>query len=391
MKITEISTIPLRIPQSSYEDGLDKTGGKNAPSKYYEGEPFYVHRKGPSYKDYVLVKIHTDEDIIGFGEAPTDGYETLESIKMMIDRYKAPSLIGKDPFDIERINDVISMRTDRMPLRHVTSAINYALYDIMGKALKVPLYTLLGGMYKNKVLASIEVPRGTPEEMAVHSLEYYKLGIRGIKAKIGSNAERDAKCLKAIRDALGDKISLRADANEGYTIQEAVTLCRLAEKYDTGLEILEQPVTNSDLDGMGRVARAVNIPIEADESAFSLYRVYEILKKEACDIINTKCSKAGGISGVKKWAAVAESAKKPIVIGTEYGLGTMVAVKTHLGAAIRNADPVVEYTEIMLHDLLLKEPLKLEDGYIKVPTKPGIGVELDEKKIEKYTFPIFPK
>ena len=395
MKITEIETIPLSIPQSLYEDGLDKVSGKNAPSKYYEGEPTARkkkrNQKGALMMDYVLVKIHTDENIIGIGEAPTDSYETLETIKLMIDRQMTPNLKGLDPFDIEKNNDIISQRTDRMALRHATSAINYALYDIVGKALKVPLYTLLGGLYKNKVLASIEVPRGTPEEMAAHSLEYYKLGIRGIKAKVGSNPERDAKSLKAIREALGDKISLRADANESYTIEGAIRMCRLAEKYDTGLEILEQPVTNSDLEGMARVSRAVDIPIEADESAYSLYQVYQILKIGACDIINTKCSKAGGISGVRKWAAVAEAARKPIVIGTEYGLVPMVAVKVHLGCTIKNADPVVEFTEIMLHDLLLKSPLKLEDGYIKVPTKPGIGWELDEEKISEFTVRDFPK
>ena len=395
MKITEIETIPLSIPLSTFADGIDKVSGKDAPRKYYEGEPLIRKKKknaeGNLLMDYVLLKIHTDEDVVGFGEAPTDSYETIESIKFMIDRYMAPNLIGLNPFDIERNNDIISWRTDRMALRHATSAINYALYDLMGKALNVPIFTLLGGLYKDRVLASIEVPRGAPEEMAAHSLEYYKLGIRGIKAKIGSSPERDAQSLQAIREALGDKISLRADANEGYTIHEAIRLCRLAEKYDTGLELLEQPVTNSDLDGMARVARAVDIPIEADESAYSLYQVYQILKKDACDIINTKCSKAGGISGVKKWATVAESARKPIVIGTEYGLGLMVASKVHLGAAIKNADPVVEFTEIMIHDLLLKKPLKLEDGYIKVPNKPGIGWELDENKIEQYTVKDFPK
>lgn len=395
MKITEIETIPLSIPLSFYEDGFDKVSGKDAPSKYYEGEPF-VRKKKRNEKealmmDYVVVKIYTDEGIMGMGEAPTDSYETLETVKFMIDRQMTPNLIGLDPFDIERNNDIISWRIDRMALRHATSAINYALYDLAGKALKVPLYTLLGGLYKNKVLASIEVPRGTPEEMAAHSLEYYKLGIRGIKAKVGSDPERDAKSLKAIREALGENISLRADANEGYTIEEAIRLCRLAEKYDTGLELLEQPVTNSDLDGMARVARAVDTPIEADESAYSLYQVYQILKREACDIINTKCSKAGGISGVKKWAAVAESARKPIVIGTEYGLGIMVAAKVHLGCTIKNADPVVEFTEIMIHDPLLKSPIMLEDGYIKVPTRPGIGWELDEKKIREYTVRDFPK
>ena len=145
------------------------------------------------------------------------------------------------------------------------------------------------------------------------------------------------------------------------------------------------------MEGAERITRAVNIPVEADEAADSLYEVYRLLKSDSCDLINTKCSKAGGISGVKKWAAVAEAARKTIVIGTEYGLGGIVASKVHLGCAIKNADPVVEFTEIMLHDLLMKKPLELKDGYIEVPTGPGIGWEFDPKKIEKYTVQDFPK
>jgi L-alanine-DL-glutamate epimerase-like enolase superfamily enzyme len=265
------------------------------------------------------------------------------------------------------------------------------LYDILGKALNVPLYTLLGGLYRTRVLASIEVPKGTPEEMAAHSLEYYNQGIRGIKAKVGSDPDRDAKALKAIREACGEGISLRADANRNYTIQEAIRLCKLAREYDVGLELLEQPITNSDWEGVRRIISAVDIPIEADEAANSLQQVYQLLKNETCDIINTKCSKAGGISGVKKWAAVAEAANKTIVIGTEWGLGSIVASKVHLGCAIKNADPIVECTEIMLHDLLIKEPLVLKDGYIDVPTGPGIGWEFDPEKIEKYTVHDFPE
>jgi len=257
--------------------------------------------------------------------------------------------------------------------------------------LNLPISTLLGGLYRTKVLAGIEVPKGTPEEMAAHSLEYYKQGIRGIKAKVGSDPDRDARSLKAIREALGDKISLRADANQGYTIQEAIRLCKLAKEYDVGLELLEQPVASTDFDGTGRVARISEIPIEMDESADSLYQVFQILKNDTCDLINTKCSKAGGISGVKKWAAVAESARKSIVIGTEYGLGSIVAAKVILGCSIKNADPVVEFTEIMLHDILLKKPLELKDGYIDVPTGPGIGWEFDDQKIDKYTVRDFPR
>ena len=396
MKITKIETIPLRLPVPPFADGVDKTGGKAAPSKFYQGEPFKGKRrrneKGHLLMDYVFVKIHTDKGIIGMGEAPTDSLETIESVKFTIDRYMAPKLIGLNPFDIERNNDIVLIRNNGIVMaHHASAAINYALYDILGKALNVPLYTLLGGLYRTKVLASIEVPGGPPEEMAAHSLEYYKQGIRGIKAKVGSDPDRDAKALKAIREALGDGISLRADANRQYTIQEAIRFCQLAKEYDTGLELLEQPIHNSDWEGARRIVRAVDIPIEADEAANSLSQVYQLLMNGTCDIINTKCSKAGGISGVKKWAAVAEAASKPIVIGTEYGLGSIVASKVHLGCAIKNANPIVECTEIMLHDLLLKKPLKLKDGYIDVPTGPGIGWEFDDQKVEKYTVKDFPK
>lgn len=370
MKIDRIETIPLRLPVKPYADGL---------------------RKARTFMDYVFVKIHTDTGIVGMGEAPTDAVEKLETIKLRIDRYTAPKLIGQNPFDIERINSLIRVRqSGKWMARHATAAINYALYDIMGKALNVPLHTLLGGLYRNKVLASVEVRRGTPEEMTRHSLEYYEQGIRGIKAKVGLDPDQDARSLKAIREALGPEISLRADVNQGYTIQEAIRLCKLAEEYDVGLELLEQPTSRTDWEGANRIMQAVNIPIEADEAADSIYQVYQLLRNDACDIINTKCSKAGGISGVMKWAAVAESARKPIVIGTEYGLGNIVASKVHLGCAIQNADPVVEFTEMVLHDLLTKKPIELKDGYIDVPTGPGLGWEFDDDKIAEYTVQGFP-
>jgi L-alanine-DL-glutamate epimerase-like enolase superfamily enzyme len=370
MKIERVDTIPLRVPAGQFADGMIMTR---------------------PYLDYVFVKIHTDAGIVGMGEAPTDAVEKLETIKLRLDRYTAPKLIGQNPLEIARIHSRIRVRqSGKWMARHATAAINYALWDIMGKALNMPIHTLLGGLYRDKVLASVEVRRGTPEEMTRHSLEYYNQGFRGIKAKLGIDPDQDARSMKSIRETLGPDISIRADVNQGYTIQEAVRLCELAEEYDIGLELLEQPTSRTDWEGANRIMNAVNIPIEADEAADSLYQVYQLLRNDACDIINTKCSKAGGISGVMKWAAVAEAARKPIVIGTEYGLGNIVAAKVHLGCAIENADPVVEFTEMALHDLLLKTPLELKDGYIDVPTGPGLGVEFDEDKIAEYTVRDFP-
>jgi len=362
--------------------------GISAPPRYYEGRS--LKRRRPRNHDErlilsnVIVKIHTDEGITGIGEAACDGTEPVEVVKVMIDRYMAPRLIGENPMDWEYLIDLVSWDTSRGATRFSSSGIDLALHDLVGKVLGIPVYTLLGGCRRDKVLASIEVPRGTPEQMAEHSYEYFLQGIRGIKAKIGSDPVRDAESVKAIRERLGDGISLRADANCGYTVKEAKLFCELVQRYDVGLELLEQPVKKHDLEGLKEVKETTTLPIEVDESAYSLTMVHHILKHDAADIINTKCAKAGGIKGVREWAVAAKAADRPVVIGTEWGTGLKVAAKLHLGAAVSNALPVVEFTEIMIHELLLKEPLELQDGYLCVPTGPGLGLELDDAKVEMY-------
>jgi L-alanine-DL-glutamate epimerase-like enolase superfamily enzyme len=288
-----------------------------------------------------------------------------------------------DPFDREQILHIVT-RTGGWHNVLATSGIDLALHDLLGKAMNTSVCNLLGGRHQDKILLSTEVPRGVPEKMAEHSLEYYEQGVRGFKAKIGSDPLRDALSLKAMRDAMGDKVSIRADANQAYTPKEAITLCRLSEKYDVGLELLEQPTKKWDLDGMARITKTVDIPIEADESAFSLFDVMRIIKKGAADVINAKVAKAGGFYGVKKWAAVAESAGLVTVVGTEWGVGSQIAAKLHLGGSTKTIHPVIEFTEIMIHETLLPEPLELKDGYLDVPTCPGLGLELDPEKIEKY-------
>ena len=288
--------------------------------------------------------------------------------------------------------------------RFSSSGLDLALHDLAAKALRIPVYGLLGVCRREKVLAGIEVPRGTPEQMAEHSLEYFQQGIWGIRAKIGADPVRDAECIQAIcqfcppmiyvgtaelanRDRLGDGISLRADAHRGYALSEAKMFCKLVEASAAGLELLEQPLREHDLEGLRELRIATSLPIEVDESAYSMSTVHLILKHDAADVINTKCTKAGGIKGVKEWAAVTEAAHRRVVIGAERGTGLKVAAKLHLGAAIGNADPVVEFTEIMIHELLLKEPLPLVDRYLRVPSGPGLGLELDDDQIERYRAP----
>lgn len=394
MKITDVETIPVSLPVGKFTDGMDKVGGVNAPSKYYTPERERPgKRKAPdglTLLSNVIVKIHTDEGVVGVGEAACDGKEPVEAVKYIIDREMKPNLLGRDPLDRDSLIDSVSGRAARGANRFSISGIDLALFDLAGKKLGVPVYTLLGGKRTDRLLASIEVPRGTPEKLAAHCREYVDQGIRGIKAKIGSDPSQDAESLQAIRDAVGKSVFLRADANCGYSVKEAIAFCGLVERSDVDLELLEQPVDTFDIDGMAEVRRRVGIPIEADESAYSLYQVMELIKRGAVDVINTKCGKAGGCLGVSKWAVVAESAGLPIVIGTEWGAGLKVAAKLHLGASIKNAHPAVELTEIMIHELLLPHELELEDGYLRVPDGPGLGWDLDQEKIEQFRAPGFP-
>ena len=392
MKITAVETIPVSLPVGKFADGEHKVHGLNAPPKYPVDRGRPRENVSNGHSEYltlsnVIVKIHTDEGVTGVGEAACDASEPVEVVKAMIDQHMGPQLIGQDPLDWRVLIDRIARDPDRGATRFSTSGVDLALHDLVGKALGVPVYTLLGGKRRERVLAGIEVPRNTPEKMAEHSFEYFQQGIRGIKAKIGSDPVRDAECIVAIRERLGPEVSLRADANRGYTVKEALTFCWLVEAAGVDLEILEQPVGTLDLAGHRLIRESTSISVELDESAFSLAQVHQIVKQDAADIINTKCAKAGGIRGCEQWAAVAEAADLPIVIGTEWGVGTKVAAKLHLGASIKNADPVVEFTEIMIHELLLKEPLELKDGYLHIPDHPGLGMDLDWDQVKAHRIP----
>jgi L-alanine-DL-glutamate epimerase-like enolase superfamily enzyme len=385
MKISNVSTIAVSLPWKSPPYSTEMAGTKREWGRNIRGLSYIPDLT----LNYVIVTVETDEGITGVGEAATDiGFfgEYLEDVKYAIERYFGPRLIGKDPFDREEILHLLDYRGNTC----ARSGIDLALHDLLGKALEIPIYDLIGGCCRDRVLVAIEIAGGTPDGMAKLCAEYVEQGVRAFKPKIGGYPDDDAIRLKAIREAVGEGISIRADANQGYTPKEAIRLCRLAEKYDVGLELLEQPVPAWDLDGMALVRKSVDTLIEADESAFSTHDVMNIIRQGAADVINIKVAKAGGLYNAKKIAALAEAAGLGCVLGTAFGLGPKVAAKLHLAASTRNIMDAVEFTEIILHDNLAKPPFDqvlmppLEDGYLRVPTGPGLGVQLDETKVERY-------
>lgn len=389
MKITRIYTSPIRIPLQRFFYNSDWAGTK----REWGGRLSRVSPKRPGpILEYVLVHIETDEGITGLGEAPADiGFfgQTIEAVQVAIEDYLGPQLIGKDPFDREYLMDLIEYRENSS----AKSGIDLALHDLVSKALGIPVCQLLGGSHRVRVPVAIEIAGGTPDDMAGACVEYMEQGVRAFKPKIGSYPDQDFERLRAIREAVGPGVSIRADANRGYSPKEAIRLCRLAEKHEVGLELLEQPVEAWDLKGMAQVRQAVNTLIEADESCFTIHDAMELIRLEAADVLNIKIAKAGGFLNATKIAALAQAAGLQCVLGTAFGTGVKIAAKLHLAAATIGMIDAVEFTELVQHGPLLKGELNeqlalpLSDGCLPVPTGPGLGIELDYEQVAELALP----
>lgn len=386
MKITSITATPVsfRVKHAPYT-------GEGAGSKFHWGgrrERITSKRPDPVL-EYVIVRIDTDVGVSGWGESQADiGFfgNTVEDLVAAISDYLGPHLIGKDPFDREHLMSLIDFRG----LSCAKAGIDMALLDLAGRALGTSVATLIGGRHEQRVGVSIEIAGGTAESMANECLRFMALGVNEFKAKIGGDPEADADRLRAIRQAVGDEVTLRADANQGYDPKEAIRFCRLVERSDIHLSLLEQPVLAHDLDGMALVRRSVDTPICADESVYTLQDALRVIKLGAADVINVKVGKAGGLTQAKKIVALAEAAGLRCVIGTAFGTGLEIAAKLQLAAATPWIRDGVEFTELGLHETLLvttdaaELSLPLSDHSLPVPNGPGLGVTLEPSKLRQY-------
>lgn len=387
MRITKVSATPIRVPVAHAPYATDGAGSKFHWGKRGRITPLRPH----PVLEYVIVRIDTDEGIVGWGESQADiGFfgHTVEDVTAAVTDYLGPYLIGLDPLDREHLMDVVDYRG------HGTAkaGIDMALHDLAGRAVGTPVANLIGGRHEQRVGVSIEIAGGSPDAMAAESLRFVELGVDEFKAKIGGDPDRDADRLLAIREAVGRDVRLRADANQGYDVKEAIRFCRLVERADLNLGLLEQPVRAHDLAGMALVRSSVETPICADESCYSPHDALRIVQHGAADVLNVKIGKAGGLLQAKKIAALAEAAGLRCVIGTAFGTGLEIAAKLHLMAATASIVDAVEFTELGLHDTMLAAPdegrfgLPLRDHGLEVPAGPGLGVSIDPAKLREHAF-----
>jgi len=353
-----------------------------------------MRRFTDAYSDYltgqfVIVEVHTDSGIVGYGEAPctvTVGFygETLESTVGAIRNHIAPKLLGEDPLNIRRITSLANIAHGRAVL--AKTGIDLAIYDVAGKALRLPVSTLLGGMQREIVPAASEIGISKADEMVREAQRLVEIGFKVIKIKAGRNFEEEVRGVRAVRQALGSDVELRVDPNAGWTRLETLKALKAFARDEVAY--VEQPLPSWDLEGHAWLRKATGVPIMLDESVWTPQDVIKVAKAKAADIINIKITKAGGLKNSIDIYTTARAVGIPCMIGTELESSVAFAGKLQIASALENLPFACEFTELAFQRMVLKEPIKLDNGYLKVPTSPGLGFVPDMPIVEKNVVPV---
>lgn len=321
----------------------------------------------------MVLRIDTDEGIVGYGEAGPLEYVTGDNLDtcMVIAAEFRKKLIGMDPRSIQSIHRVM----DSMYHGHtsIKAAFDIACYDIAAKKAGVPLYRYLGG--DNPFIESdVTIGISSPKEMAKDCLEWKNKGFRILKIKLGHDIETDLKRIKAIRQAVGEDVILRVDANQGWSVKDTLQIEPLLRELK--VELIEQPVKDTDFEGLKRITDRSLLPIAADESCHLPKDALRLASMRACDGMNIKLMKCGGIEPAVRINAIAEAADLFCMIGC---MGESVIANTaamHLAAAYRNIAKIDLDITFFSHCDWITGGFESEGGKIRLLEQPGIGIEV---------------
>jgi L-alanine-DL-glutamate epimerase-like enolase superfamily enzyme len=356
MKIRQLHALRVRIPQKP-------------PIAPYQNR----YRAG-TYKECLLVRIETDSGLVGWGETPDDWInKTYEGTPE--DRLRGAA-IGLDVFDIEAWYAQNTLGS------YLASGVEMAMWDVIGKATRLPLYRLLGGAIRKRVELAACMGIRPYEEAKVISRGYVEQGFTTLKTKAGRRAEEDLDMVRGIRDGAGDRLKLRIDPNMGYAPDVAFALARDLEKYN--LQYLEQPMPFSCIGESARLRRVTKTPLALNESVTTPEITLQILELRAADVLLPDTYQCGGILGVKKVAALCEAAGVPCVFHCSHDLGLKTAAMLHVVASTPNFTLANDCTYYGLEDDIITPLHKIERGTMAVPEGHGLGVHVDEAKVAKY-------
>jgi L-alanine-DL-glutamate epimerase-like enolase superfamily enzyme len=288
-------------------------------------------------------------------------------------------LIDRDPRDVRAMMAGFEMIDGHLLAK---AAVETALWDLLGQTVGAPIYRLLGGAVHPNVPLTTVLHVAPPAEMATEAVEWIGRGFQTLKLKIGFGVDADEAMVAAVREAVGAGPRIRVDAEEHYTLKEALAIGRRLERFQ--IELMSQPVPRTDWTGMAYLRRALDTPLLADEGIHSPFDVVQCATSGAADMINIKVLKSGGMLPSLEMAAICRAHHLPILIGSmiETGVGTL------LSAHVALATPGVFSTELcgslLLADDLLETPLTIRDGALWLDETPGLGRTIAAERLARY-------
>ena len=336
----------------------------------------------------VFVKLTADDGQAGWGEVRGNmsyfSGESPASIVAAIRDYLTPLVVGRRVAERGGVID----RFDRALAGNAAAkaAVDIALHDLAARAARVPLYRWLGGRRQAEVVGSECLFYGPVEAVPDQARAYVAQGFSVLKVRVGLEPfSLDVARVRAAREAVGDRVTLAVDANQAWTVKHAIARIRALSAF--GLSAVEQPVAARDFTGLAEVARAVEVPLMADESLYSLEDAMTMVRLRAVGLFHVKLVKAGGLHRARQLIALAEAARLPYVVGqmNEGLLATMAGAHLALASAPKYAE--LYGTDGIVTDPTPGPPVHDAAGRIVVPDLPGLGVAPDEGKL----IPVFAK
>lgn len=345
-------------------------------------EPFVISL-GPIHNaENVLVIIRTSGGITGFGECSPFMSINGESADtgMVVGQYLSKVLIGKRATEIA--SHIRAMDAVIYGNASIKSAFDIAMHDIAAQEAGLPLYRFLGGDSSKTIVTDYTVSIGDPAKMASDAVKIKNEGYPAIKIKVGNNGETDVLRIKAIREAVGPSIPLRIDANQGWSVEEAIQTLQALAPFN--IQHCEEPIPRWAFMELPRVRAASPIPIMSDESCGDDHDAERLIKLKACDYMNIKLGKAGGIFKASKMVKLAEAAHIPLQVGAFMESRLAMTAFAHFSLC----SPLIEHYDFDTSLMFSADPVTggmvyKDNGVVTVPECPGLGATIEDPWLEK--------
>ena len=346
-----------------------------------------------TFHGWLLVEIFTDDGLVGIGNAALSPLVT----KQVIDLYLKPLLIGADPWDIEFRWQHMYRKTMAFGRKGIgmvaISAVDIALWDLLGKSAKQPVYRLLGGRTKPKIPVYASRLYSTPlKELASEAAKYKKQGYKAMKLRFGwgptdgaEGMQKNLALVRTVRETVGDNVDIMADAYMGWNLDYARRMIPLLEKYDLNLRWLEEPLIPDDIHGYAELKKMSRIPIAGGEHEFTLYGFRELIEARAVDYIQFDTNRVGGLTQARKIAALAEAHSIPVIPHAGQMHNYHVVMASLNSPMAEFFPPVdVEVGNELFWYVFKGEPTP-KNGFIDLDENtPGLGLTVDEEALKRF-------